>query len=80
MTFAQKQAMSSNNIVSQSQANGKPLDKNYEYYTIRKGDNLSTIASRYPGISDKDIMQINGFTANDVRRLQIGQIIKIRKK
>jgi len=80
MTFAQKQAMSSNNIVSQSQASGKPLDKNYEYYTIRKGDNLSTIASRYPGISDKDIMQINGFTANDVRRLQIGQIIKIRKK
>lgn len=80
MTFAQKQAMSSNNIVSQSASNGKPLDKNYEYYTIRKGDNLSTIASRYPGISDKDIMQINGFTANDVRRLQIGQIIKIRKK
>ncbi len=80
MTFAQKQAMSSNNIVSQSASSGKPLDKNYEYYTIRKGDNLSTIASRYPGISDKDIMQINGFTANDVRRLQIGQIIKIRKK
>lgn len=80
MTFAQKQAMSSNNIVSQSASKGKPLDKNYEYYTIRKGDNLSTIASRYPGISDKDIMQINGFTANDVRRLQIGQIIKIRKK
>ena len=80
MTFAQKQAMSSNNIVSQSASSGKPLDKIYEYYTIRKGDNLSTIASRYPGISDKDIMQINGFTANDVRRLQIGQIIKIRKK
>ncbi|MCQ2974658.1 MAG: transglycosylase SLT domain-containing protein [Bacteroidales bacterium] len=80
MTFAEKQAMSSNNIVSQSKNSGKPLDNRFEYYTIKKGDNLSTIASRYPGISDTDIMNINGFTAADVRRLQIGQIIKIRKK
>jgi len=80
MTFDQKQAQQSNQIVAQSNTNGKKLDASYEYYTIRKGDNLSTIASHYPGISDQDIMKINGFTASDVRKLQIGQIIKIRKK
>ncbi len=80
MTFAQKQAQSSNQIVTQSNASGKNLDPNFEYYTIRKGDNLNTIASRYPGISDNDIMKINGFSAADVRRLQIGQVIKIRRK
>ena len=80
MTFDQKQALKSNQIVQSSKASGKNLDPNYEYYTIRKGDNLSSIAAHYPGISDKDIMTINGFSANDVRRLQIGQVIKIRKK
>jgi len=80
MTFAQKQAQQSNQIVAQSNSNGKKLDSNYEYYTIRKGDNLNTIAAHYPGISDQDIMKINGFTSADVRRLQIGQVIKIRKK
>jgi membrane-bound lytic murein transglycosylase D len=80
MTFAQKQAQQSNQIVTKSNSEGKKLDAGYEYYTIRKGDNLSTIASHYPGISDQDIMRINGFTAADVRKLQIGQIIKIRKK
>ena len=80
MTFEQKQSLKSNQIVQSSKASGKTLDPNYEYYTIRKGDNLSSIAAHYPGISDKDIMTINGFSANDVRRLQIGQVIKIRKK
>jgi len=80
MTFEQKQAQQSNAIVTQQSAKGNKLDPNFEYYTIRKGDNLSTIASRYPGISDADIMKINGFTSNDVRRLQIGQVIKIRRK
>ena len=80
MTFEQKQALKSNQIVQSSKASGKTLDPKFEYYTIRKGDNLSTIAAHYPGISDKDIMTINGFTASDVRRLQIGQVIKIRKK
>ena len=80
MTFEQKQSMKSNQIVQTSKAAGKDLDPKFEYYTIRKGDNLSSIAAHYPGISDKDIMTINGFTANDVRRLQIGQVIKIRKK
>ena len=80
MTFEQKQAQKSNAIVAQSSASGKTLDKNFEYYTIRKGDNLSTIAARYQGITDQDIMKINGFTAADVRRLQIGQVIKIRRR
>ena len=80
MTFDQKQAQQSNQIVAQSNTTGKKLDAGYEYYTIRKGDNLNTIAAHYPGISDQDIMKINGFSASDVRRLQIGQVIKIRKK
>lgn len=80
MTFEQKQAQNSSQIVSQSSTTGKKLDASYEYYTIRKGDNLNTIAKHYSGITEQDIMRINGFTAADVRKLQIGQVIKIRKK
>jgi membrane-bound lytic murein transglycosylase D len=80
MSFEKKQALKSNQIIAQSKATGTNLDPKYEYYTIRKGDNLNTIAAHYPGISDNDIMKINGFTAADVRKLQIGQVIKIRKK
>lgn len=76
-SFEQKQAAKSNAIVQNSKT---PLDKNFEYYSIKKGDNISTIASRYPGVSEADIKRINGFSDLDVRRLQIGQVIKIRRK
>lgn len=42
-------------------------------YVIRKGDTLSGIASRYPGVSAKDIMEYNGIGD----RINVGQKILI---
>ncbi|MGN1215921.1 MAG: LysM peptidoglycan-binding domain-containing protein, partial [Candidatus Cryptobacteroides sp.] len=42
-------------------------------YVIRKGDTLSGIASRYPGVSAKDIMEYNGIGD----RISVGQKILI---
>lgn len=46
-------------------------------YTVRSGDNLWTIAQKYPGISHEDIMRLNQMTGS---RLQTGQILKIKRK
>lgn len=45
-------------------------------YTVKSGDNLWSIAKRYPGVSDQDIMRWNGITD----ALQPGQVLKIRKQ
>ncbi len=50
----------------------------FEYYTVKKGDNLWTIARKYPGISNTDIMKLNNIT--DVKNLRAGQKLKIRPK
>jgi membrane-bound lytic murein transglycosylase D len=46
-------------------------------YTVRSGDNLWTIAQKYPGISHEDIMKLNQMTGS---KLQTGQILKIKRK
>lgn len=55
-------------------------DPNYIYHTVRSGENLWTIAKKYNGVSNTDIMKLNKFTDEDVRKLKPGQIIKIKKK
>ena len=52
----------------------------YALYKIRPGDNLWIISQRYPGVSDKDIMRANNLNSYSVRRLKIGQTIKIPVK
>jgi membrane-bound lytic murein transglycosylase D len=46
-------------------------------YTVRSGDNLWTIAQKYPGISHEDIMKLNRMTGS---KLQTGQVLKIKRK
>jgi len=75
MTFEQKQGLASDRKVT-----SQKLDPNYLYYTVKKGDNLSTIASQFDGVTYQDIMTINSFTDKDVTNLQIGQVIKIKKR
>ena len=55
-------------------------DPNYIYYTVRRGDNLWIIAKRFPGVSDSDIMRINGLTSSGVQHLQPGDVLKIKRK
>jgi len=80
MTFDQKQNKTSIQTVAKSKASGKQLDKNFTYYTIKSGDNISTIAKKFNGVSEGDIKSINRFSDRDVRTLQIGQIIKIKRR
>lgn len=54
------------------------LDPNYEYYTVKSGDNPSAIAAKYSGISSDDIMKLNGIT--NPSSLRIGQKLKIKKQ
>lgn len=78
MTFAQKQASIGKSITPSQKPVAKPLDPNYVYYTVRKGDTIWDIAQKYAGISSDEIMKLNKLE-ND-RGLYIGQKLKIKKK
>lgn len=83
MTFAEKQSrIGKENGSGQAEeqtvqvAAGVPKDQ-FVLYTVRSGDNLWTIAQKYPGISHEDIMKLNQMTGS---RLQTGQVLKIKRK
>ena len=90
LSFSAKQSLSgkqipANAVASSSaaaEAGSEPavasVSGGFEYYTVRKGDNLWTIARKYPGISNQDIMKLNNIT--DVKGLRAGQKLKIRPK
>ena len=50
------------------------INKGFIAYTVKAGDSLYTIAKKYPGVSTKDLQQINGLTSSDIRP---GQVLKI---
>lgn len=90
LSFSAKQSLSGKQIPanavasssSAAEAGSEPavasVSGGFEYYTVRKGDNLWTIARKYPGISNQDIMKLNNIT--DVKGLRAGQKLKIRPK
>lgn len=45
----------------------------FTWYTVQAGDSLYAIAQRYPGVEAKDLMQVNGITAD----IKPGQKLKI---
>ena len=50
----------------------------YFYYTIREGENLWTIAKKFEGVTNGDLMRWNGLSERAVRRLKPGQKIKVK--
>jgi membrane-bound lytic murein transglycosylase D len=80
MAYADKQRLSSKSVTSNQSKPKKngPVDPNYEYYTVRSGDNLWSIAKKYSGISNTDIMELNGLSTSS--KLWIGQKLKIKPK
>ncbi len=78
MSFAQKQAMIGKSSTPSEKPKAKPLDPNFVYYKVRKGDTLWEISQKYAGISSNEIMRLNKLK-ND-RSLFIGQQLKIKKK
>lgn len=54
------------------------IDGEFVYYVVKKGENLWTIAKKYPGVSNKDIMRWNGISESQVRDIKPGQKLKIK--
>lgn len=50
----------------------------YEMYTVRKGDNVGSIAQKFDGVTGDDIIRMNNI--KNVRGLAVGQKLKIPKK
>ena len=71
--IAKKAESTSNGSVSQASAS-----EDVVYYTVRKGDNFWTIAKKFPGISNQEIMKINNI--KEANSLKVGQVLKIMTK
>ena len=78
MSFSQKQAMIGKSTAPKEKTVAYPLDTNYVYYKVRKGDTLWEISQKYAGISSNEIMQLNKL--KNENSLYIGQQLKIKKK
>lgn len=78
MTFAEKQATVGKSETAAEPKKADPIDPDYDYHTVQRGDTIWDIAQKYAGISSDDIMKLNKLT-ND-RGLYVGQKLKIRRK
>lgn len=81
MSFAQKQAFKKKTPVTSSYSKSDPqitVKGEYVYYTVRRGDNLWSIARKFPGVSNHDIMRWNGI--DDGSKIQPGQTLKIKPR
>ena len=81
MSFAEKQR-SVGKEVTRAEAPvmraGESDNQDYVLYEVRSGDTLWDIANKYEGVSDTDLIRLNGL--NDGNRIKPGMIIKIKPK
>ncbi len=82
MSYSQKQATLGKTVAS-TKANTEiaPMlasNGSYVYYTVKRGDNFWTIAKKFPGISNSDIMKLNNI--KDDGSLKVGQKLRIKPK
>ncbi|HKJ42488.1 MAG TPA: transglycosylase SLT domain-containing protein [Sunxiuqinia sp.] len=81
MSFAQKQAFKNKKPVTKAYSARDPqitVRGDYVYYTVRRGDNLWSIARKFPGVSNHDIMRWNGMGSGST--IHPGQKLKIKPK
>ncbi|MBN2634881.1 MAG: transglycosylase SLT domain-containing protein [Prolixibacteraceae bacterium] len=79
MTFAEKQAsIGKSTTTTTKPKETEPLDPQYEYYTVKKGDNIWDIAQKYAGITSDEIIRLNDIS--NERGLYVGQKLKIKIK
>lgn len=53
-------------------------DSEYIYYRVKSGDSFWSIAKKFPGVSNSDIMKLNNM--NESANLKVGQVLKIMPK
>ncbi len=70
MSFEQKQKMVGKKV-EKNKTSKKKYKGKHTIYTVKRGDNFWTIAKRYPGVSNYDIMKANGIS--DPSSLKVGQ-------
>lgn len=64
---------------SNAEVQTEPLtDGEFVYHTIKRGENVWSIAKKYPGVSNRDIMRWNGLSERATRDLKPGQKLKIK--
>jgi membrane-bound lytic murein transglycosylase D len=57
---------------------GSTANEDFISYTVKKGDNFWSIAKKFPGISNFDIMKMNNI--KNASSLKVGQVLKIYRK
>lgn len=72
---SQKQTTNNSSSSTASVANSST---DYEYYTVRDGDNIWNISQKYAGITSDEIMELNKIS--NEKGLVVGQKLKIPKK
>ena len=79
MSFtAKQQSIGKTTVTASTQKAPVKIDPNYVYHTVRRNENLWTIAKKYPGISANDIMRLNSIS--NARTISVGQKLKIKSK
>lgn len=81
MSFEEKQKMIGKEVkipdALTMQTNGQDTGE-YIYYLVKPGETLWDIARKFPGVTDSELMRINGIS--DAGKIQPGQVIKVQKK
>ena len=81
LSFAEKQKRIGKSVGKKEKlTKAVKYDKNAKYvmYKVRRGDNFWSIAKKYPGVSNTDIMELNGF--KNPSSLKVGTLLRIKKK
>lgn len=84
MSFAEKKRFTGSDKSPITKVSGSPGssgtsgNSEYHHYIVRKGDNLYSIARKFPGISNNDIIKANGL--NKSGNIFPGQKLKIPRK
>ena len=80
MSFADKQSYKKKAPVTKVGSSSSQMIASGEfvYYTVRRGENLWSIARKFPGVSNNDIMKWNNI--NNANKIQPGQKLKIKPR
>ena len=77
MSFEQKQRAVGKTVTPVSKKSGAKKGP-YIYYTLKSGDSFWSIAKKYNGVTEEDIMKLNNL--ENPKHLKPGQVLKIKRK